>query len=228
MSAPAPVSRAATLRAYERWAPLYPPTAHNPLMRIEEQAMRAAWPSVHGHMVLDLACGSGRYSRLLEEGRPRRLVALDFCMPMLERTTAGLRVCADMARLPFRDGSFGAIVCGLAIGHCADLAAWMLEMSRVLEAGGVLLYSDFHGEAARAGLIRAFTDESGSQCIVPHETHALAAHLAAARAAGLEVELVRELRVGVELVENFPKSARFYARWPGLPLVLVLRVRKAG
>ncbi len=35
---------AETLAAYERWAPLYPPTAHNPLMRAEQHAMLDHWP----------------------------------------------------------------------------------------------------------------------------------------------------------------------------------------
>jgi hypothetical protein len=36
------VAADSTLRAYERWAPLYPPIAHNPLMRVEELAMLRA------------------------------------------------------------------------------------------------------------------------------------------------------------------------------------------
>src|ERR1700748_439160 len=56
-----------TLTAYERWAPLYPPVAHNPLMRVEQHAMLEAWPDMAGKRVLDLACGSGRYSNLLLE-----------------------------------------------------------------------------------------------------------------------------------------------------------------
>ena len=38
------------------------------------------------------------------------------------------------------------------------LHRWMGEIARVLNGGGVLLYSDFHPEAARAGLTRSFKD----------------------------------------------------------------------
>jgi len=43
---------------YERWAPLYPPVPHNPLMRAEQQAMREFLANVAGLRALDLACGT--------------------------------------------------------------------------------------------------------------------------------------------------------------------------
>ena len=60
-----------TLEAYERWAPVYPPVAHNPLMRAEQRSMLEVWPDVEGRRVLDLACGSGRYSHAVTRGECR-------------------------------------------------------------------------------------------------------------------------------------------------------------
>jgi hypothetical protein len=48
----------------------------------------------------------------------------------------------------------------------------------------------------------------------------------AANAAGLAIEAVREVRVGIELRETFPGSPEFYRRWHGLPVVLALRAGK--
>src|SRR5580698_4389511 len=87
---------AETLAAYERWAPLYPPMAHNPLMRAEQQAMIEHWPPVAGIRAIDLACGTGRYARLLAQADAAEVFAADFCMPMLEQVSAGTRVCASM------------------------------------------------------------------------------------------------------------------------------------
>ena len=50
--------------------------------------------------------------------------------------------------------------------------------------------------------------------------------LEAAKSAGLRVETVHEVRVGVELREPFAKSEEFYRRWDGLPIVLVVKARK--
>lgn len=217
---------AETLAAYERWAPLYPPIAHNPLMRAEQQAMLLHWPEVADLRVLDLACGTGRYSRLLAEGGPDQLIALDFCVPMLMQVPNGSRVCASMTQLPFPADTFDVVISGLALGHATDVSNWMVEIARVLRSGGTLLYSDFHPDAARAGLTRSFKDIDGESCSVPHAQHPLSAQIEAANAAGLRLETVHEVRVGGELCEPFAKSEEFYRRWDGLPIVLVVRARK--
>jgi malonyl-CoA O-methyltransferase len=216
----------ATLEAYERWAPRYPPVSHNPLMRIEQQVMVEHWPAVAGRQALDLACGSGRYSRLLQETFAANVVAVDFCEPMLAQVSAAARVRADMMHLPFADGTFDVVISGLALGHALCVQAWMDEVARVLGEGGTLLYSDFHPEAARAGLPRSFKDEEGRTWVVPHRCFELASQKEAAAAAGLTIEVVREIRVGIELNEKSAATEETYRRWHGLPIVLVIRARK--
>jgi ubiquinone/menaquinone biosynthesis C-methylase UbiE len=217
---------AETLSAYEKWAPIYPPVAHNPLMRAEQAAMTQYWPSVAGLRVLDLACGSGRYSRLLAEQQASHIVSLDFCVPMLRQVNDTARVCGSMMQLPFAADSFDAVISGLAVGHATDVFEWMREAARVLHPGGTLLYSDFHPAAAQAGLTRSFKDQDEKTQTVPHRYFDLAAQLEAARSARLTVEVVHEVKVGGELCEPFPNSEQFYERWNGLPIVLVIRARK--
>jgi ubiquinone/menaquinone biosynthesis C-methylase UbiE len=217
---------AETLAAYERWAPLYPPAAHNPLMRAEQCAMLEQWPAVEGRRALDLACGTGRYSRLLAQARATRIVALDFCLPMLRQVSAATRVCASMMQLPFADQSFDVVISGLALGHASNVYAWMTEVARVLVPGGTLLYSDFHPEAARAGLLRSFKDQGDHTWTVPHQRFELTSQKEAAAAANLAIEVVHEVRVGEQLRESFAKSEEFYSRWAGLPIVLVVKARK--
>jgi hypothetical protein len=103
----------------------------------------------------------------------------------------------------------------------------MCEIARVLRCGGTLLYSDFHAEAAQAGLKRSFTDEHHQTHTLPHFCHDLGAQREAARTAGLTIAAVLEGRAGVEMRESFPGSEDFYRRWPGLPLVLVVRAEKS-
>jgi SAM-dependent methyltransferase len=217
---------AETRAAYQRWAPLYPPIAHNPLMRAEQQAMLLYWPAVAGLRVLDLACGTGRYSRLLAEGGAADVVALDFCVPMLMQVPNGKRVCASMMQLPFAADTFDVVISGLALGHAADVGPWMSEIARVLRTGATLLYSDFHPDAARAGLTRSFKDIDDETCSVPHAQYPVNTQIEAAKAAGLRVETVHEVRVGIELCEPFAKCEDFYRNWHGLPIVLVVRAHK--
>jgi SAM-dependent methyltransferase len=201
----------ATLAAYERWAKTYAPLPHNPLMLAEQAAMLELWPAVVGRRALDLACGSGRYARLLAQSGATHVTALDFSPRMLDRVSVGSRVCADMMRLPFASQVFDVIVSGLAVGHAGCLGQWMKESARVLLRGGTLLYSDFHPQAARAGHTRTFKDAEGRTCSVPHHLHGMEAHRSAAEAAGLAIESIREVRAGVDL--------------RGPPIALVIRAR---
>ena len=226
-SDPVVAANHSTLTAYEHWAPLYPPVAHNPLMRIEQSAMLEVWPDMQGKRVLDLACGSGRYSNLSLQANAAQVVALDFCVPMLEQVTVAHRVRASMMQLPFQPEVFDAVVSGLAVGHATDIRQWMREVARVLRPGGTLLYSDFHSEAIRVGMTRSFKDATNVTWTVPHQVYDLACQQEAMAAVGLSVETFKELRVGIELTETFTGSEKLYREWHGVPLVLIVRARKS-
>jgi malonyl-CoA O-methyltransferase len=189
--------------------------------------MERHWPEVAGCRALDLACGTGRYAARLLEQKAAHVVALDLSPAMLQRAASSPhRVRADMSRLPFVRHAFDLVVSGLAAGHAQSIDAWMKEIARVLDRRGILLYSDFHPEAARAGLTRTFKDAARHTRVVPHHDHELAVQVGAAEAANLTVEDIEEVRVGFELTESFPGSEEFYRRWHGLPLVLIIRARK--
>jgi SAM-dependent methyltransferase len=151
---------------------------------------------------------------------------MDFCLAMLQQVEGASRVCGSMMELPFAAATFDVVVSGLALGHATELAPWYSEVARVLRPQGTLLYSDFHPEAARAGLPRTFKDAKDQVVTVPHHCYELDAQFGALQAAGLEIEAVDTVRVGYELQEPFTNSEAFYDRWHGLPLVLVVRARK--
>ena len=212
--------------AYDLWAEAYPPLPHNPLMRAEQSALAAMWPDVRGLTVLDLASGTGRYGLQLEQRGAACVIATDMSEQMLLRAPLQQRVRADMMCLPFAAEQFDLIVCGLAVGHAPSLDGWMAEMARVLRPGGLLVYSDFHADAARAGMTRSFTDRAKRKHVLLHALFDLEANLRAAAKAGFEIERSQELRVGYELHEAFDGSQVFYSRWQGLAVVLAVRARK--
>jgi malonyl-CoA O-methyltransferase len=195
-------------------------------MRAEQHAMREYWPNVAGLRALDLACGTGRYSRLLADANAAEVVALDFCVPMLMQVPVGNRVCASMMHLPFAADTFDVVISGLALGHASGVYPWMAEIARVLRKGGTLLYSDFHPEAARAGLTRSFKDRDERTCLVPHSYFDIATQMEAATTAGLKIDALHEVRVERDLREPFPRSDEFYRQWGGQPIVLIVRARK--
>ena len=214
------------LDAYDRWAGTYPPTPHNPLMRAEQRAMLEQWPGVVGARALDLACGTGRYGSVLAATGAAEIISLDYSPEMLRHSTNPRRVRGNMMKLPFASGIFDVVVSGLAVGHAPELGRWMTEASRVLSPGGTLLYSDFHPDAAALGMTRSFVDQQQRRHCLSHVAYRPLDHRRAAAIAELDVEAVREVRIGVELQEKFPQSEGFYRQWRGLPIVLVIRARK--
>jgi ubiquinone/menaquinone biosynthesis C-methylase UbiE len=215
-----------TRDVYDRWAESYPPRPHNPLMRAEQKAMLEHWPQATGRRALDLACGTGRYAGLLAQSGASEVFSVDFSAAMLRQNSTVNRVRANMMQLPFIDNVFETVICGLAIGHATELQRWMGEAARVLKVDGVLLYSDFHPEAARAGLTRSFKDALNRSFTLPHCCYGLNEQREAVAAANLTLEVMHEVRMGVELQEAFPGSDAIYRQWRGLPLVLIVRARK--
>lgn len=201
--------------AYALWAPTYAARAHTPLMEIEERAVRRLLPDVRGQIVLDAACGTGRYQRILEARGAALACGVDLSPVMLRRNARpSITVCGDLRQLPFRSGSFDAVVCGLAVGHVEQIDACMREMSRLLRHGGVLVYSDMHPAGARAGWLRTFRADDGSEYAVRHHIHSGEANLSACRGAGLDVEQMLEPPIDVP------------HRYRGWPAALVIRARK--
>jgi len=100
-----------------------------------------------GAMVLDLACGTGDFSKLVRAQRPRAVtIACDLTESMLRlarNTGVPNAVCGDAAHLPFEDNSFDAVFAGYGVRNFPDLAASIREIHRVLGPGGVLVTLDF-------------------------------------------------------------------------------------
>ena len=95
--------------------------------------------------VLDLGCGTGMFARrLAREPRMPPVVAMDASSAMLEEAVAQARehsapvdfLRAEAPRLPFQDGSLGAVLQAGSLHFFEDLTELLSEVRRVLEPGG--------------------------------------------------------------------------------------------
>ena len=220
--ASAPRETLSSLAAYERWAEQYPPHAHNALMEAEEAAMRELCPSLAGQIVLDLACGSGRYGLIAEAQGASVTIGLDNSMPMLRQNPMGLRGLSTTEKIPLASRSIDVVLCGLALGHLKLLDASMAEISRVLKPKGCALVSDFHPFIFLNGQQRTFTTADGHSFAVEHYVHLYADYHDAAQKAGLRIDAVLEPRLGQA------KDVRFADpnTQEGMPIIIAYRFVK--
>jgi malonyl-CoA O-methyltransferase len=181
-----------SLDAYDLWAANYPPQAHNVLMKTEQQAMLDLLPSLAGQVVLDLACGTGRYGLIAQERGAQQVIAIDNSPAMLAGNPLRNRVQATTEAVPLASASIDVILCGLALGHLPKIQPSLDEIGRILKPGGVALVSDVHPFIALNGAQRTFAAPDGKVYAVEHYPHLYGDTQRAAAQAGLVIDAVLE------------------------------------
>ncbi len=231
-----------TLEGYARWAATYEQDMEgHPLVLAESGALLALLPSCQGLTALDAACGTGRYARLLAAQGAQQVIGVDQSPAMLERARA-LATPELSARIQFIEGHLlnlpvpnhacNLVIVALALAHleAKHLRPAFAELRRVLKPGGILLMSEMHPFGALAGGRCRFERQKGSRKQVYHiqtYTHLHEDYLAAASAAGLILEALREPRLTPDLLQAFERSGMgtFARQFAGFPLALVCRWR---
>jgi demethylmenaquinone methyltransferase/2-methoxy-6-polyprenyl-1,4-benzoquinol methylase len=117
--------------------------------------VRLAPPPTSGAM-LDVCCGTGDLALAYADrgGSGLRIVASDFCRPMLDHGAAKAArrreggpslewVEADAMALPFADASFDLVTVAFGLRNIADTGRGLAEMARVCRPGGTLAILEF-------------------------------------------------------------------------------------
>ena len=101
-----------------------------------------------GALILDVACGTGDLSQTLFEKTKARVVATDFCRPMLNIAAGKVAssvslVEGDALKLPFKDGTFDAVTIGFGLRNLADVNGGLHELLRILKPEGWVAVLEF-------------------------------------------------------------------------------------
>lgn len=106
-------------------------------------------------VVLDVACGTGDLSLELFETIGARVVATDFCRPMLDIAARKVAksiptgrgpiplIEGDALRLPFLDGSFDGVTIAFGLRNLSNVERGLAELLRVLKPGASLAILEF-------------------------------------------------------------------------------------
>jgi len=98
-----------------------------------------------GDRMLDLACGTGDFSRLALARAPRvRVTSADITPEMVAACRAARldSICAAAEDLPFGDASFTHVFVGYGVRNFANKHRGLQEIKRVLKPGGTLIVLD--------------------------------------------------------------------------------------
>ena len=98
--------------------------------------------------ILDVACGTGDLSLSLFETTGARVIATDFCRPMLEIAAGKLAgratlVEGDALDLPFLAESFEVVTIAFGLRNLSSIEDGLFELRRVLKPGGWLAVLEF-------------------------------------------------------------------------------------
>lgn len=117
---------------------------------IEWRNIEKLIPSLENKIILDLGCGTGRFSFLFEQYRPRQIIGIDISEEMIkigkkigqERNSIVEFVQKDIEKLSdFQANSIDFIFSSTVLHYIEDLNPIMKEINRLLVPGGTCILS---------------------------------------------------------------------------------------
>ena len=138
-------------RSFSRAAPDYDDAAvlqHEIGRRMLE---RLDYVRLEPRVILDIGCGTGLTTEGLMKRYPAaQVLALDFALPMLERTRRRGRLlrrprclCGDLDFLPLADQSVDLVFSNASLQWSTRPAQAFADIARVLRPGGLVMFSSF-------------------------------------------------------------------------------------
>ena len=143
-----PIAGVNEVERYDRYARLYM------LPEYKYFARKILRSGIKGGSVLDIGSGSGRLAIELAKagGDTFEIIGLDISREMLDKARRNARqagvgervrfVQAAASALPFRDGSFDAVISYASLHHWLDPVGVFNEAQRVVKTGGTIIIRD--------------------------------------------------------------------------------------
>ncbi|MEL6382333.1 MAG: methyltransferase domain-containing protein [Cyanobacteria bacterium J06626_18] len=152
--------------------------------------------------VLDVACGTGEFERLLMEQHPQQsIVGVDFAPKMLAiarqkcKTAPNLRFQeASAAALPWQTSQFNVVVCANAFHYFDQPETVLAEIQRVLHPNGRVIILDWCRDFLVCRVcdwILGWLDPAHKRCYSEAELHTLLT------AAGYQIQRSQRVRFGL-------------------------------
>ena len=217
---PKRIERVIARKGYDLWSETYDSTP-NPVVAMDSRHTIGRLAPADRELILDAGCGTGRnLGRLFLSGS--RPIGIDFSFGMLRvarRTHPDAPLAmADLEKpLPFRDGTFDAVLCALIGEHLVELRMVFFEFFRVLKTKGRVVFSVYHPVMSAAG-IEANFERSGVEYRLGAVHYSVEEHIRMLKKAGFDDVHSHEFFGDEELVRSLPAAAKYL----NSPVLLVL------
>lgn len=225
---------------YTIWADTYDPPSeddYDPIIQNEQPVVRQLMDDLPDGPILDAGCGTGRHTAYLVAAG-RDVTGCDVVAAMLEKARAKLPdvefLEAELTALPYADGAFAGVVCGLTYSHLEDLGPATRELARVLRPDGRLIVSAPHPFITSVlGWRAPVFDSEGKGSEMPEYGNGHGEYIEAFMSAGLTVRRCIEPKLSAEQARWNPaghptaEDDALEQALTGQPSVLVWEVEKA-
>ncbi len=223
--------------------------AVNANVLFEIPALLSLLPDLHGKRVLDLGCGFGEHCKLFLERGAKKVVGIDISRKMLEaakRDNSDPKIeyrLLPMENLAELTETFDLVISSLALHYVEDFRGVVGNISRLLPADGLFIFSQEHPlVTSHSGGNRWTKDENGEKIHVnlsnygiegERETSWFVDHIKIYHRtfscivntlieAGFSIEQMVEPLPTPELLERYPEHRDLFHK----PDFLLMKVRK--
>ena len=226
---PGCVKQRTVLRGYEEWSTSYD-VAKNALISVEEPVVLKLMGDVSGKRILDIGCGTGRYTiKLAEFGAD--VVGIDSSAAMLGIGKGKIQdidgrltfMRGDLLHLPMADEGFDIAVCALTLCHVPELKPAIDELCRVVKERGMIIVSDFHPFCLVFGWRTGYRQDSTEYQIENH-CHLFQEYLEAFRKDNVQLDVLQELTI--DDVSGGMFHPDVFEVFRGMPLAFVIKAFK--
>jgi demethylmenaquinone methyltransferase/2-methoxy-6-polyprenyl-1,4-benzoquinol methylase len=124
--------------------------------------------SLKGVLILDVASGTGDFALEANRLYPSKIAGIDLSNGMLKKGIEKIQrkglnnyinlLSADSENIPFKDGTFDAVICAFGVRNFSNLERALSEMYRVLKPDGKMVILEFskYKENLQGSTIRFF------------------------------------------------------------------------
>ncbi len=165
-------------------------TGWNPLIELEERAVRPLVAAGAGLKALDAACGTGRHGLWLAS-QGYAVTGVDTSAAMVAVAQKALPdgdfKVGTLESLPVQSSEFDLAICALALALCADIAPPIAELARAVRPGGKVVISDIHPVSVMLGGSLLFEVPDGKFGVTQQNVFWHASYFEAFAQSGLQV-----------------------------------------